>query len=221
MLIVYRVSPQTGPTYGSEHHSYAHHNPQNIPNVSHIGPSSNHHRRDSNISLRIDHSQLPQPTQHPPPYGHHTQSPPMRQQHHQIHQQSLNSRPRSTSATNVDHQNSSTALLHDSRSRAHSFADPRSAAENRLKQNAVIDEVAFTTSAPVPEVDEEPLYVNAKQYHRILKRRLARARLAEIQKLSTQRKVCASDLPLLARFNPVLLLLTNLPCIAIFASVTA
>ena len=38
-------------------------------------------------------------------------------------------------------------------------------------------------------VDEEPLYVNAKQYFRILKRRVARARLEEVHRLSRQRKV--------------------------------
>ncbi|KAJ7502739.1 CCAAT-binding transcription factor (CBF-B/NF-YA) subunit B-domain-containing protein [Mycena galericulata] len=40
----------------------------------------------------------------------------------------------------------------------------------------------------VPNVDEEPLYVNAKQYFRILKRRVARARLEELHRLSRQRK---------------------------------
>jgi hypothetical protein len=38
--------------------------------------------------------------------------------------------------------------------------------------------------------DIEPLYVNAKQYHRILKRRIARERLKELHRLSTSRKVC-------------------------------
>ena len=38
-------------------------------------------------------------------------------------------------------------------------------------------------------MDEEPLYVNAKQYYRILKRRVARARLEEVHKLAKQRKV--------------------------------
>ncbi|KZS98553.1 hypothetical protein SISNIDRAFT_387366, partial [Sistotremastrum niveocremeum HHB9708] len=37
-------------------------------------------------------------------------------------------------------------------------------------------------------IDEEPLYVNAKQYHRILKRRVARARLEEVGRLFRQRK---------------------------------
>lgn len=40
-----------------------------------------------------------------------------------------------------------------------------------------------------PPLDEEPLYVNAKQYYRILKRRVARARLEELHRLSRQRKV--------------------------------
>ncbi|KAI9312608.1 CCAAT-binding transcription factor (CBF-B/NF-YA) subunit B-domain-containing protein [Dichotomocladium elegans] len=35
---------------------------------------------------------------------------------------------------------------------------------------------------------EEPLYVNAKQYHRILKRRAARARLEEMHKNAKARK---------------------------------
>jgi hypothetical protein len=39
------------------------------------------------------------------------------------------------------------------------------------------------------EEEHEPLYVNAKQYHRILKRRAARARLEEMGRLSRQRKV--------------------------------
>ncbi|KAK2467773.1 hypothetical protein APHAL10511_000068 [Amanita phalloides] len=37
-------------------------------------------------------------------------------------------------------------------------------------------------------IDDEPLYVNAKQYYRILKRRVARARLDELHRLSKQRK---------------------------------
>ncbi|CAA7259281.1 unnamed protein product [Cyclocybe aegerita] len=37
-------------------------------------------------------------------------------------------------------------------------------------------------------IDDEPLYVNAKQYFRILKRRVARTRLEEVHRLSRQRK---------------------------------
>jgi hypothetical protein len=40
--------------------------------------------------------------------------------------------------------------------------------------------------------NEEPLYVNAKQYHRILKRRLARQRLEELNRLSRSSKVSSA-----------------------------
>ncbi|KAI7824844.1 CCAAT-binding transcription factor (CBF-B/NF-YA) subunit B-domain-containing protein, partial [Gamsiella multidivaricata] len=36
--------------------------------------------------------------------------------------------------------------------------------------------------------EEEPLYVNAKQYHRILKRRAARAKLEEMNRMAKIRK---------------------------------
>ncbi|KAI9484098.1 MAG: CCAAT-binding transcription factor (CBF-B/NF-YA) subunit B-domain-containing protein [Benjaminiella poitrasii] len=42
-------------------------------------------------------------------------------------------------------------------------------------------------TAPVV-IEEEPLYVNAKQYHRILKRRAARLKLEEMHKLERTRK---------------------------------
>lgn len=43
---------------------------------------------------------------------------------------------------------------------------------------------------PGPELlEEEPLYVNAKQYHRILKRRQARAKLEGDGRIPKERKV--------------------------------
>jgi hypothetical protein len=46
-----------------------------------------------------------------------------------------------------------------------------------------------------PPIDDEPLYVNAKQYYRILKRRVARARLEEVHRLSQKRKVTSLSTP--------------------------
>ena len=59
------------------------------------------------------------------------------------------------------------------------------------------DAVAEQRQETVDEDAEEevPLYVNAKQYQRILKRRLARQRLAELSRLSKSRKVGPMFLP--------------------------
>ncbi len=52
-----------------------------------------------------------------------------------------------------------------------------------------------TTSASEP-TEEEPLYVNAKQYNRILKRRAARAKLEAEGRIPRERKVCSEKISL-------------------------
>lgn len=64
--------------------------------------------------------------------------------------------------------------------------------------------VQMQTSAPTAQqtsqsaaasepTEEEPLYVNAKQYNRILKRRAARAKLEAEGRIPRERKVCVED----------------------------
>ncbi|KZO95646.1 hypothetical protein CALVIDRAFT_538044 [Calocera viscosa TUFC12733] len=64
--------------------------------------------------------------------------------------------------------------------RADTLPSPSPAPETAAEASASAENAAA--------VDEEPLYVNAKQYHRILKRRVARARLEELHRLSKERK---------------------------------
>ncbi|KAG7665471.1 HAP2 [[Candida] subhashii] len=50
------------------------------------------------------------------------------------------------------------------------------------------EEEVDASSPPAGEPAEQPFYVNAKQYHRILKRRIARAKLEENLKIARRRK---------------------------------
>lgn len=189
--------PLPGPSFRNQPHPFPHHphNPQNIPNVSHM--SSSLHRRDSSNGIRLNTTQLPPPDPRQSPqsaYHHQTQSPPVR--HHQHHHSMSGGRPRAASTATTDPAASSSGLLSDSRQRSQSFAEHRAVPDSRAQRVPPPPPAVPVANASV-ELDEEPLYVNAKQYHRILKRRVARARLAEIQKLSTERKVCG-----IARFTP-------------------
>jgi len=49
---------------------------------------------------------------------------------------------------------------------------------------------------------DQPLYVNAKQYHRILKRRQARAKLESAGKIPKERRVCCNVLRNLCTVKP-------------------
>lgn len=44
------------------------------------------------------------------------------------------------------------------------------------------------------DTGEEPLYVNAKQYHRILKRRQARAKLEALGRIPKERQVLKNEI---------------------------
>ncbi|KAJ2496787.1 Transcriptional activator [Coemansia sp. RSA 1972] len=89
---------------------------------------------------------------------------------------------------------SSTAMLEDVQdSKAHSPSSSVGvmAAGGDLGSSAAFDPTAAAVaamSASNTGRDEEPMYVNAKQYHRILKRRDARARLAAEHKMNVKRK---------------------------------
>jgi len=63
--------------------------------------------------------------------------------------------------------------------------------------NTSVPNVQRVTAEPQDVVDDrdQPLYVNAKQYHRILKRRQARAKLEASGKIPKERRVCRNMLP--------------------------
>lgn len=51
-----------------------------------------------------------------------------------------------------------------------------------------VPQVHMPAQPPLEQPPEQPFYVNAKQYHRILKRRIARAKLEETLKIARTRK---------------------------------
>lgn len=66
---------------------------------------------------------------------------------------------------------------------------PSASSEDSLSHKSRSSDNLDHSTGHVGVNDIEPLLVNAKQYHRILKRRQARERLAQLHKLSTERKV--------------------------------
>ena len=60
----------------------------------------------------------------------------------------------------------------------------------QIQRVPITGAAAAAAAAPTTEViEEEPLYVNAKQYHRILKRRQARAKLENDGRIPKERRV--------------------------------
>ena len=59
--------------------------------------------------------------------------------------------------------------------------------------NATAAPVASMKVQPEADMDDQPLYVNAKQYHRILKRRQQRAKLESQGKIPKERRVSARN----------------------------
>ena len=58
----------------------------------------------------------------------------------------------------------------------------------------------FFPQQPTSDTGDEPLFVNAKQYHRILKRREARAKLESQGKIPKERQVRGTDTTKAKRF---------------------
>lgn len=101
---------------------------------------------------------------------------PTHQQQQQMHMQQQHMRARELELENVGASGSAMAG-----SSTQTGYDPSPASASALNPTAAL---------PMDQsFDEEPLYVNAKQYYRILKRRMARQRLDELHRLSRQRKV--------------------------------
>jgi len=81
---------------------------------------------------------------------------------------------------------SSSEAAHEDPGSANYSVDSVSREDELVKtENGTVDEAPEDNDVD----NEEPLYVNAKQYHRILKRRMARARLEELNRLVRSRKV--------------------------------
>lgn len=59
---------------------------------------------------------------------------------------------------------------------------------NAQPQSAVVQTQSQPAASAAQDPPEQPFYVNAKQYHRILKRRIARAKLEENLKIARTRK---------------------------------
>ncbi|KAG9009792.1 Transcriptional activator [Tulasnella sp. 427] len=145
-------------------------------------------------------------------YPHHQQPPPRHHHHHQSHPPQAQQQQQQQQHPQAHHQGPPSPLV---QTRTHHPAPPPPAPQQpqypesssvagggppyAVEYAAAPPPLQHADYIPAPPpaalppadgeaLDEEPLYVNAKQYHRILKRRVARQRLEEVHRLSRQRK---------------------------------
>ncbi|TIC16998.1 hypothetical protein E3Q15_00782 [Wallemia mellicola] len=90
---------------------------------------------------------------------------------------------------NEDNKDDSSAGYQDDQDESYE-AEYEQVEDNTLYSHQVEEPVAVPLNEEFLDKtgDEEPLYVNAKQYHRILKRRQTRQRLEELNRISKERK---------------------------------
>ncbi|KAF9502018.1 hypothetical protein BDN71DRAFT_1379143, partial [Pleurotus eryngii] len=114
----------------------------------------------------------------------HQQHPQQNQHNHHHHHQNQQFHPHQIYYSNLPSRNPSPGPS------TSTTPNPRSPDNNLFIPITSPPTAANDTERPPDEapIDDEPLYVNAKQYFRILKRRVARARLEEVHRLSRQRK---------------------------------
>lgn len=158
-----------------------------------IGSSSSRHGQGGNGPIMEDginqlfHPAYPLPPQHQPfPDSHDV----VQGQYHRMFStssQPLTHNPHSTAPHIYGFYNRPPPSTNDHPPSATPSSPPR----NNEPQSPFSQDPTPPSHTPQPEppIDDEPLYVNAKQYYRILKRRIARARLEEVHRLSQKRKV--------------------------------
>lgn len=74
--------------------------------------------------------------------------------------------------------------------------------EFRFHHSQVMGMAPARVPLPLDLTEDEPIYVNSKQYHAILRRRQYRAKLEAQNKLNRVRKVCAFWITILTSQYP-------------------